>query len=64
MSHLREKETGEKGDSVVKSFDVKILWKFERARKKDQNPKVHEMSSKTVLRTEMFAVSFKVLVLL
>lgn len=50
MSHLREKETGEKGDSVVKSFDVKIVWKFERARKKDENPKVHEMSSKTEQR--------------
>lgn len=50
MSHLRETETGEKGDSVVKSFDVKIVWKFERARKKDENPKVHEMSSKTEQR--------------
>ena len=51
MIHLRERETGEKGDSVVKPLDVKIVWKFERARKKkDQNSKVHEMSSKTVLK--------------
>ena len=51
MSHLRGRETGEKGDSVVKPLDVKIVWKFERARKKkDQNSKVHEISSKTVLK--------------